>query len=503
MTGGGPSRPQKTLRRARPRARTGLPLVLLALLLAGVGLYQSRKPLPPGMDYRGPARSVAVGDVDFLADLTYRDSRGTPVHEQEIFDALFAAVSEAKRFILMDMFLFNPFLASRAEPLRNLSGELTDLLVEKTESVPGIRIALITDPINTVYGGDQSEQLERLQASGVDVIFTDLPALRDSNPLYSSPWRVFLQWFGNSPAGGIVPHPFDSDGRGVTVRSYLDMLNFKANHRKVLVADDGAGGLTSIVTSANPHDASSAHSNVALRVRGAPGRDLVAAESAVARFSGSPLPKDLGGGPSPEGPPAEGGARVILLTESRIKEAFLHAIDGSTAGDEIRLAMFYLSDRRIIEALLEAAAGGARVRIVLDPNRDAFGFEKNGVPNRPVARELVRRSGGDIEVRWYETGGEQFHSKVMLVDGADGRSTLILGSANLTRRNLDSYNLELDVQVLSGAGAPPLAEARDWFERIWTNRGGRFTVRFGAFADDSPYKTLLYRFQEFSGLCSF
>ena len=44
-----------------------------------------------------------------------------------------------------------------------------------------------------------------------------------------------------------------------TVRSYLALPNFKANHRKVLVADEGER-FRAVITSANPHDGSSRHS---------------------------------------------------------------------------------------------------------------------------------------------------------------------------------------------------------------------------------------------------
>ena len=57
---------------------------------------------------------------------------------------------------------------------------------------------------------------------------------------------------------------------------------------------------------------------------------------------------------------------------------------------------------------------GVRVNVMLDPNRDAFGRQKDGVPNRPVANELVTASGERIAVRWYRTHGEQFHTKLAL-----------------------------------------------------------------------------------------
>ena len=34
---------------------------------------------------------------------------------------------------------------------------------------------------------------------------------------------------------------------------------------------------------------------------------------------------------------------------------------------------------------------------ILDPNKDAFAREKSGVPNRPVAYELVKKSKGKIK----------------------------------------------------------------------------------------------------------
>ena len=54
------------------------------------------------------------------------------------------------------------------------------------------------------------------------------------------------------------PNPFGCEP--VTVRSWLAILNLKANHRKVAIADDGTE-LRALITSANPHDGSSAHTN--------------------------------------------------------------------------------------------------------------------------------------------------------------------------------------------------------------------------------------------------
>ncbi len=71
---------------------------------------------------------------------------------------------------------------------------------------------------------------------------------------------------------------------------------------------------------------------------------------------------------------------------------------------------------------------------------------KNGLPNQPVASELVAASDGAIHVRWYRTHGEQFHTKLAMVYGPE-RFWLTVGSANLTRRNLADYNLEANLAI--------------------------------------------------------
>ena len=83
-------------------------LILVGWLTA-VGLYQNFKPLPEGLDYESDIHLVAEEDIDFLYDLTYEDSLGNIIHEQEIFDAIDSLVANAQKYVLIDMFLFNSF----------------------------------------------------------------------------------------------------------------------------------------------------------------------------------------------------------------------------------------------------------------------------------------------------------------------------------------------------------------------------------------------------------
>ena len=468
--------------------------VLCAILaVAAVGRRNARADRSPSLGFKGPERSCA--DVQFLRDLTYLDTDGNRIVEQQIFEAAFSMIRDARRFVLLDFFLFNALMTGGTKPVRPLCRELTDTLLEQKRLRPELVIVLITDPINTVYGGLEALHLTALTKAGVHVVITDLDRLPDSNPVYSLPWRLLVRPFGN-PTGNTLPNPL-GPGR-VPLRSYLRLFNFKANHRKVVVADSGPH-LVGLVTSANPHDGSSAHGNIAVRFRGPAVRDLIETELAVARFSRAAVPIL----PLPTPAPQEPGlaTTVQVVTESKIKQAVLEALAASGPGAFVDLVMFYLSDRAVIDGLQRARRAGAVLRVLLDPNKDAFGHTKNGVPNRPVANDLVRAG---IRVRWADTHGEQSHAKMLLVTHADGNSVLVAGSANFTRRNLDDFNLETDVVVRGPAAAPVFRQARGYVAALWHNTQGRhFSVPFSEYAERTTLKRVLYRVMEASGLSTF
>lgn len=457
-------------------------VVWLALIAYGRGM-----PLPKGLSLEGEPR--AVSEIEFLADFTYQRD-GQPVREQAIFKRMCRIIDEAERFVLLDLFLFNS-VRGQGEKFPALADELARRLMEKRQRSPQVDLVLITDAINRSYGDEEPERFRRLRAGGVRIIYTDTSRLRDSNFIYSAWWRLFCQWLGTKGEGWL-PSPFAPDGPAMTMRGYLSLFNFKANHRKVVASEKEA-----LITSANPHDASAHHSNIAFVARGAVVQDVVATEAAVAELSGEALPRW-------EIPvrPESGGIQLRLLSEGKIKSRLLAALARCETGCSVRMAMFYLSDREVIDALLAAAARGAEIRLLLDPNKDAFGRKKNGIPNRPVAHELDEKSQGRISVRWYGTHGEQFHSKLTIIS-LPGQTTIIGGSANLTRRNLDDLNLETCLEVTAQADSQVAQESEWYFERLWQNRGGSYSLDFQEFAEESPFKYGLYRFQEWSGMGTF
>lgn len=462
-------------------------IAIIVLIPVIVGIIQYTKTLPSGVSVDGPMHKT--NDIEFLYDLTYQqdDKR---VMEQTLMKEALQIIDEATEFIVLDMFLYNDDYDREKGNYPNSAAQITEALIEKRLSNPTMPITVISDAVNTLYGSNDSSFFEQLKQIDIQIVVTDMKKMRDSNPIYSSIWRPYLQWW--QPAqDGFLPNAFNPDGGNGSIGSYLDLVNFKANHRKVVMNETRA-----LLTSANlTHDGSSFHSNIGFAVKGTILADIYKAEQAVAKLSGAVLP-DVSFTKSS----TEGELEVKLVTEGKIKAALLDTLSSADEQSIISIGVFYISDRDIVKAIKAAAKRGAKVQMVLDPNKDAFGIKKNGIPNRQVAAELMKEE--TVEVRWYATNGEQYHSKFLLVENAS-EAILVGGSANFTRRNLADYNLENNLYVSMPTAHPLFTEIEDYFNRIWTNDNGNYTTDYATYEDNSVWKKVFYRFQEITGLSTF
>ncbi|MBV8782670.1 MAG: phospholipase [Gammaproteobacteria bacterium] len=482
MSGGGQRARRGPVLRALPR----LALLLLLAAWAAMGFWQTHKPLPPGTQLATRACPAGPEAVNFIADVSAADAYGRPVISAAILDEVLHAVRGARRFIVLDYARLRSAPAAAAPP-RRVSGELTSALLEQRRAQPQLVVLLLLDPANEAYGRASTPELDLLRANGIAVVPADLDALRDANLLFAPLWRLGLRWW---PHGGALA---------------AQQLRLKADHRKLLLADDGRDGLLGIVSSANMDDAQSGWSNLAARVRGPVLAPLLAAELTLAQRSGwrgpvAPFVASAIAECSGEGPLA-----LQVLTEGAIGAALGRELEATVAGDAIDIAAYALAERATIEALLAAARRGVRVRLILDPQEDARSTTATGLPNQPVASALVARSGGAIQVRWYRTHGEHFHGALALVSGPQ-RAWLMLGSANFTRRSLGDYDLEADVAVRMERSEPLAQQALGYFDALWSNRaalGIEYTADFAAFADPSQSDYWLGRVLEGVGVSAF
>lgn len=477
--------------------------------------------MPSGTNLQSPEFFFSEGRL--LFDRTSWDPiRLRSVRSQRIFDTILDEIETAQTFIIADFFLWNPWRgkAENLSDLRPIAKELADALIQKRIQNPDIPILVITDPINRIYGDLESEYYQRLEAVGISVVFTDLKKIPDSNRLYAPQAKFWGQYLSGVFPSRWVPNPFDSRGEKLTFEQFGRMLFFKANHRKVLVTGYRQAAPRLLVGSFNPADSSANHSNVAALVDGAVAIYAAHSELSVAQWSLDDLVSSQQRVitqriisqirqliPTAESlPQARAGMPTVSWrSEGTIKSELLDQINQTNSGSRLDAAVFYFSDRHIVAAFKKAIRRGVKVRLLLDANHDAFGREKNGIPNRAVAAELMALvSEGDITVRWAATNGEQFHAKVLRIEGKE-QNVLFLGSANWTRRNL--ANLNLEANLLFQNTTEIVAEFDRYFDILWSNsRGYNESLPYAHWAETGftlHWKGLLYRFQEWSGASTF
>lgn len=473
---------------------------------------------------RSPVFRVRESDVGFFMNYTgFRRVEDSADGERflvtEIEPKVLDMIAGAEQHIILSVFLFDSFYAE-GMPTRDVVGTVTDALVNKRRESPNIRIAVILDPSHKAYGRRVSPAERRFRENGIDVFYSDLlGGLKKASLLgVREGWGHINRAIDGITLGGWgslwsallskVPIPKRFDGDLMSLESAYNALLLKANHRKLLVVDTPDGQFEVLVSSANPHNASAFHVNSAVSVRGeaatyvfnllredmirsaALGRQYAHWSDKADQEYRDGFFRDRFPALDMEAVPAgTGDVGVTVVTEDEIPRDVIRMLDGVGQGDEVRIQMFYLSFRPVVDALLEAACRtDVPVRLLLDANKDSFNREKDGTPNRQMARHLLRTGaerGADIEVRWYSTHGEQNHAKAMTITNPKtGKYILTTGSCNWTGRNMDGVNMEANV-VVDGSSALA-ARFNRLFDMFWTNEDGvEYSLPYEAFRDQT------------------
>jgi PLD-like domain len=436
--------------------------MIIALAWVSCAVWNSVKPLPRGTRVTSLPARLDESQVDFLDDLA---PAGTILKRET------DAIGRAEQTIVLNQ---SP-----------LARELADALLLRKRQRPNLKVMLVTDPRNEVYGGTPLRTLSALERTGIVVVRTRLERLRDPNPLYSSLWRLCVGWWSD---------PFDETPGKATLRSSLRRLNLKSDRRQLLVADDGAGGWTSIVMSAASTGAASTNAaapaggaasvGLGLEIRGHLAAAIVASELQIAAWS---TDDDR----LPAVPPVDsrgvGTIDARFLTEGAIRAALRDVIGIAGSGDSIKIAVQAFGDRQMVDAVMRAAARGARVQLLLDP----------GSPEtQAAAGELLREEPGAIEVRWRARGSRAEAGYAVIQHRSD--VWFDVGSANFTRRGLGDLDLAADIELHMPARAGPARAVTDLFAKHWSN-----AAAYAAHADDSKETYWRYRVAEATGLSVF
>jgi len=104
-------------------------------------------------------------------------------------------------------------------------------------------------------------------------------------------------------------------------------------------------------------------------------------------------------------------------------------------------------------------------------------------------------------VRWYRTHGEQFSASLALIENPE-RCWLMVGTPDLSRRDLGDFNLAAAAIIELPPAAATAGSAFGWFDALWYNRassGTEYTTDADVYADASQLRYWQYRLFEATG----
>ena len=448
------------------------------------------------------------------------------------------------------MFLFNDLYNKDKEHFPEFAKEYTERLVKKQKENPNLKVYILADENNNFYGAFEHPFITSMKNAGINVIIVNIFKLKDTFPWYSPFWRTFIKPMENPQNKGWITNFYGDMWPKLTIRNLLRALNVKADHKKVFLNEKEV-----VVSSANIHDPSYFHENIAIYTDGPIVKDVLHNLQLVAKFSDSEInvdgsdrrmenimnsssndktetdEKTLNSENQKENnvkqinneeneqnvkektsinseknsiTDTEGHTyKIQYLTEGAIGKHLDEDIDSLKAGDELLMGMYFLADKGVIDRLIKAANRGVKIRIIFDRSRDAFGMSTNGLPNKPVSKKLKKKTKGKIEIKWYFTNNEQYHTKITLMKKTDGNVIINAGSANLIKKNIRGYIMDANFRILTTQDSKISKDIYEYFDRLWENKDGLFTLNF----DDEPttggFSDFMYKILDATQLGSF
>ena len=528
---------------------------LVAGIMAFTVSCSTIKNPPLGINYESPIRETE--NAEFHYDLTYLDKDGNIQYDRNLWDATLKVVDNAKDYLIIEMFLFNDLYNKDKEHFPEFAKKYTERLVKKQEENPNLKVYILADENNNFYGAFEHPFIASMKNAGINVIIVDIFKLKDTFPWYSPIWRTFIKPMGNPQNKGWITNFYGDMWPKLTIRNWLRALNVKADHKKVLLNEKEA-----VVSSANIHDPSYFHENIAIYTDGPIVKDVLHDLQLIAKFSDSEINVDgsnketkskiemdlpdktkirkdtmnigdledkkndmihleenindsqkneksekeslsLNSGKN-EITDTEGKTyKIQYLSEGAIGKYLDADIDSLKSGDELLMGMYFLADKGIIDRLIKAANRGVKIRIIFDRSRDAFGMSTNGLPNKPVSKKLKKKTKGKIEIKWYFTNNEQYHTKITLMKKTDGSVIINAGSANLIKKNIRGYIMDSNFRILTTQDSKISKDVYTYFDRLWENKDGLFTINFDDEPTTSGFSDFMYKILDATQLGSF
>ena len=471
--------------------KKGIVLGIVMLLIS----CSTIKVPPQGVNYE--SKLYNAENVDFHYDLTYLDKDGNIAYDKNIWDATYKLIDDANDFLIIEMFLYNDIYDRSSGRFPEFAKEYTERLLAKQKANPNLKVYVLLDENNNLYGANEHPFITEMKNAGINIIIVDIYKLKDTFPWYSPIWRTVIEPLGNPKDKGWITNFYGKDYTKLSLRNILRALNVKADHRKIFMNEKNV-----IVSSANIHDPSYFHENVALETDGKILEEIFANLNEVAEFSKEKIDLDLAGKIKYSNI-ENSDYKVQYITEAKIGEALDVDIDSLNSGDSVEMGMYFLADHSVIDKLIKASNRGVDIKIIFDRSKDAFGMSTNGVPNKPVAKKLLSETKNKIQVKWYFTNGEQYHTKFLKIEKTNGDVIMNAGSANFIKKNIRGYIMDANLRVETNKNSELNKQVNNYFSRLWNNEDGLFTINYEDEPTTSQFRDFTFKIVDALQLGSF
>ena len=86
--------------------------------------------------------------------------------------------------------------------------------------------------------------------------------------------------------------------------------------------------------------------------------------------------------------------------------------------------------------------------------------------------------------------GEQFHTKLTLIEKQNGTAVVVLGSGQPDSKKHRKFQSGIRCQGRRNSSAAVICEIKQYYDRIWYNQGGHYTEDYPFYEDTSLYEDI-------------
>ncbi len=133
------------------------------------------------------------------------------------------------------MFLYNDIYDRSSGRFPEFAKEYTERLLAKQKANPNLKVYVLLDENNNLYGANEHPFITEMKNAGINVIIVDIYKLKDTFPWYSPVWRTAIEPLGNPKDKGWITNFYGKDYTKLSLRNILRALNVKADHRKIFM----------------------------------------------------------------------------------------------------------------------------------------------------------------------------------------------------------------------------------------------------------------------------